>query len=139
MRHKKISWGYLIRLEGNEELIGALQSFAKGQSIKGALISGIGTIYDAELGFYEREKREYIKKLFPGDYEVVSLSGNISYFEEKPVIHCHITISGKDFISYSGHLFSAKTAATMEIFLHTLEEKLNREFDPSHRLNLLSL
>lgn len=139
MRYTEISSGYIIRLDVDEEVVKILENFSKEQDIKGALISGIGTIYDAELGFYDREERKYSKRSFPGDYEVVNLSGNISYFEEKPVIHIHITISGKDFISYSGHLFGAKTAVTMEIFLLTQEQELRREFDATQGLNFLAL
>ena len=137
MKYKNINSGYIIRLKEGEEIVKTLEDFVLQQDIKGALIVGIGTIYDAELGFYHREKKEYMKKIFEGDYEVVNLCGNISYSEENPVIHLHVTISGEDFTAYSGHLFSAMTAATMEIFLLTQEQKLRREFDPTQGLNLL--
>ena len=137
MRFKKITTGYILRLEQGEEILKSLEDFVLQQSIEGALIEGIGTIYDAELGFYHREKKQYIKKLFKADYEVVNLSGNMSYFEEKPVVHLHVTISGEDFAAYSGHLFSARTAATVELFLLTQEQKLRREFDAAQGLNLL--
>ncbi len=137
MQFKKITSGYIIRLKEGEEIVKLLEDFVMDHEIKGALIVGIGTIYDAELGFYHREKKEYMKKIFKGDYEVVNLSGNMSYFKENAVIHLHVTISGEDFIAYSGHLFSARTAATMELFLLTQEQKLRREFDPTQGLNLL--
>jgi len=139
MLYTKISSGYVIRLDPGEEVIETLEGFTKEQNIKGAIISGIGVICDPELGFYNQEEGKYSKKSFPGDYEVVSLNGNISYFEENPVIHIHTTISGEDFISYSGHLFSARAAVTVEIFLITQEQELRRARDPIQGLNLLAL
>ncbi|MEO0142947.1 MAG: PPC domain-containing DNA-binding protein, partial [candidate division WOR-3 bacterium] len=81
----------------------------------------------------------YIKKQFKGEYEFTSFLGNISYFEEEPVIHIHVTITDKRFNAYGGHLFFGYVPATLEIIIFPFDKKLLREKDTDTGLNLLKI
>jgi predicted DNA-binding protein with PD1-like motif len=50
------------------------------------------------------------------------------WFDGEPFCHAHVTISGLDFISHSGHLFQADIAVTGEFFLQPLP-RIERVFD----------
>lgn len=139
MQYLKVSNGYVLRLETNEEIITTLKNFIIDKKIKSAFLYGIGAGKDLTLGYYDAKKKIYHKRAFVEEYEFASLIGNISYLETDPILHIHCTIAPENFITYSGHLFSGKVAATCEIFITLLDKKLIRQADKTTGLNLLKM
>ncbi|KPL04631.1 MAG: hypothetical protein AMJ90_00250 [candidate division Zixibacteria bacterium SM23_73_2] len=139
MFYKKIPNGYIVRLEAGEEVISSLSEFAKKEKILGGFLFGLGAIKDATLGYFDVKNREYIKKTFDDEYEISSLVGDIYYFEGKPDVHAHVTLSGRDFKVIGGHLFSATVTGTGEFFICVSSDMLQRKKDPQTGLNLLDL
>lgn len=139
MQYLKIKNGYVIKLEINEEIITTLKDFVIDKKIKSAFLFGIGTGKELTLGYYDSKKKMYHKRAFVEEYEFASLNGNISYLSSDPIIHIHCTISPENFITYAGHLFVGKVAATCEIIIMTIEKKLQRKSDTKLGLNLLDL
>jgi hypothetical protein len=129
---------YLVVLDKGEEIIATLTSFAAREKIEGAAVLGIGGVTDVTLGFFDRVKKEYLKKTLTGFYELASLVGNISMLGSKQFCHLHAVVSGADMASSSGHLFSATVSLTAEIFIRPLT-KIEREFSPEIGLNLIRL
>ncbi len=139
MKWRQIENRYIIRLEKGEEVLGTLTAFVLDRRIQGGVIYGLGAICDLVLGLYEPHKREYIKRTFEEDLELGNLTGNISYFEENPVLHCHVTVAASDLHAYTGHLFSAKVAVTVECVITPFAERLTRVRDEQIGLNLLDI
>ncbi len=139
MFFKKVSNGYIIRLEKGEEVIATLSNFTEKEKIPGGFLYGLGTVKDATLGYFDLEKKEYLKKTFNEEYELSSFVGNIYYFEGKPGVHAHVTLSGKDFNVIGGHLFSATITGTGEFFIYVSDDILERKKDSQTGLNLLDL
>ncbi len=139
MQYIKIKSGYVIKLDTGEEIISTLKNFVRDNKIKGGFLSGIGTGNEITLGFYDAEKKVYHKRFFPDDHEFASLTGNISYLDDDPIIHIHCTIGPLNFVTFSGHLFSAKVGATCEIMINLSDKKLIRKPDAKTGLNLLNL
>jgi len=139
MFFKKIPNGYVVRLEVGEEVVTSLSDFAEKEKIPGGFLFGLGAIKDAALGYFDVEKKEYVKKTFNQEYEISSLVGNIYYFEGKPAVHAHVTLSGKDFGVVGGHLFSAVVTGTGEFFIYLSGDLLERKKDHKAGLNLLDL
>ncbi len=139
MFFKKIPNGYIVRLEAGEEVISSLSEFAKKEKVLGGFLFGLGAIKDATLGYFDVENKEYIKKIFNREYEISSLVGNIYYFEGRPGVHAHVTLSEKDFNAIGGHLFSAVVTGTGEFFVCLSSDILERKKDPQTGLNLLDL
>lgn len=114
-----------------EELISSLAQLAKDENIQSAAISGIGALGDVVLGYYDLvEKNEYLQQEFPGSWEVISLIGNITWFNNEPVVHVHVCLGGKDYIPRAGHLFKGTVTVTTEIVLDVLETKIERQQHP---------
>ncbi len=114
----------------DEALVASITRFAKELNLKGGMISGIGAVKDVELGYYELEKKEYIRKTFSGeDYELISLSGNISLRDGETYVHVHTTIGDSHFQVFGGHLFEAVVAVTAEIFITPLGQMPVRVLD----------
>lgn len=139
MQYLKIKNGYVVKLDTNEEIIATLKDFVIDKKIKSAFLQGIGTGKELTLGYYDSKKKMYHKRVFIDECEFASLNGNISYLSTDPIIHIHCTISPENFVSYSGHLFSAKVAVTCEIIITLLDKKLIRKPDIRTGLNLLDL
>ncbi len=130
---------YQLRLSRNEEIIGTLIEFVKKKRIKSGLILGLGAGSKFVLGYYDLNHRVYRRRQFRGEYEICSLVGNIAWENDEPICHIHILISNQRFLTFGGHLFSGKTAATCEIVILPGAKKLTRRLESATGLKLLQL
>ena len=71
--------------------------------------------------------------------ELVSLTGNLAMLKGEPSAHCHAVISDREMRTFGGHLFSAVTSITVEIFLQVYEGEIERRHDPNTGANPISL
>lgn len=139
MLFRKIPSGYILRLLKGEEIITALTQFVQQENVRGGGFTALGAMADITLGYFDTVRREYVRRHYPGDYEIGNLTGNIAWLDNKPVIHAHCTISGPDLNAHTGHLFSGTVAVTCEITLVASDTPLLRQYDPDLGFNLLAL
>jgi len=140
MLARKFDDGYLLHIEAGEDINEKIEQFAKENGIKSGFFFGIGSIASPTLGYFDVAEKRYRKREFPGDYEIATLSGNISVkFETgELVIHTHIVIGDADYNARCGHLFSGKVSATAEIFLFPRKGEFIRKLDDRTGLFLLA-
>ena len=100
-------------------------------------ITGIGSVREAVLGYYDESRREYLRREVPGDMELISFVGNVTWLDGKPFVHAHAVLSGADFAPIAGHLFQAEIAATGEFFFVEGGKPLKREEDGAKGLKLI--
>lgn len=112
--------------EKGEDINSEVTNWIEQEKIPSGTISVIGAIEDVTLGWFDPECQEYVNTFFPGEFELVSCHGNISYMEGKAFIHLHAVISDRFCRTFGGHLFSSKVAVTGEVFIHAGDEKLER-------------
>ena len=136
MRWKKTGHFYIIRLERDEEVLSTLTEFVRQQNIQGGMIMGLGAVKDLVLGIYDPHKKEYIKRTFQQDMELGNLTGNISYLNGDPLLHCHVTVAASDLKAYTGHLFSAIVSVTGEYVIYPFPDRMTRTRDEEIGLNL---
>lgn len=115
MKHQRLEHGYLLRLDAGEEIIASLQAFAAERGIRAGSFTGIGAVGECELGFFVRETRSYIRRVFTGEHEILALTGNLSMLEAEPFPHAHLILAGDDFVAHGGHLFRGVITVTCEI------------------------
>ncbi len=139
MQYRKVENGYFLRLEKGEEVVSSIVRFAAKEKIASGAFFGLGAINHIDLGYYDLEKRKYEKEHFVEDMEVGNITGNIASLDGKPFVHTHVTVSGQDLKAFTGHLFSAEVALTLEIFVFTASAKIERKMDAAIGLNLLDL
>jgi predicted DNA-binding protein with PD1-like motif len=139
VRFTRLKDTYLVRLETGEEVVGGIASFAADQRIDAGIVSAIGAAHGIVLGYFDRATREYVKRRFDEDLEIVSLSGTVAIKEGRPYAHLHATVSGRNFETFGGHLFEATTAATCEILVRPLAGYLQRVKDERTGLFVLDL
>ncbi|MGQ9708164.1 MAG: PPC domain-containing DNA-binding protein [bacterium] len=139
MRWTKNGRFYQLRLMRGEEILTTLIDFVRQEKIKSGVLVGLGAGTDFELGYYHLEKRAYHRRRLKGEFEIVSLIGNIAWDDRQPVCHCHIILSDRRMAAYAGHLFAGRVAATCEVSIFPGEKKLRRELEPETGLKLLNL
>ncbi|MDH4210003.1 MAG: DNA-binding protein [candidate division WOR-3 bacterium] len=139
MKMKKFNNNWVIRLEKNEEIISALREGIQRAGIEGAFFYGLGVGKNLELGFFDAHQKNYVKKRFEDEYEFTNLVGNISVVDGQITVHCHATITNKEFQAFGGHLFEGVVQATLEIILFPFDKPLTRRLDENTGLKLLEL
>ena len=61
--------------------------------------------------------------------EVVSLIGNISLLDNKPVVHAHFAVGLSDGKVEGGHMIEAYVSPTLELFITVEPTPLYKHFD----------
>jgi len=139
MKFQPTHQGYLVVLVVGEEVITSLTQFAEQQKIRSGSFSGIGAVEKTTLAYYDLDLKKYLTREFPERMELVSLQGNYAYLNGKPFVHCHVVISGRDYVSYAGHLMKAIISGTGEIFVTVNVNEIDRGPDALTGLNLIQL
>jgi predicted DNA-binding protein with PD1-like motif len=78
---------FVIRIEKEEEVISALQSFCKEKRIGNAFFWGIGSVADPILAHYNPRTKKYTEKKLTGIFELISLHGNACWYDNDILIH----------------------------------------------------
>ncbi len=139
MKHKIYGDVFVMRFFKGEEIIKEMTDFLNRNKIMLASFSGIGAASSAILGFYSLKDKKYSWKEFTGEYEIISITGNVSLLDGKPFVHAHIMICDSKHNCFGGHLKEAVMGATAEIVLKPIKGKIERKLDEEIGLNLLDL
>ena len=136
---KNIGGNFCIRIDKGEEIISNIKSFCKVNKIKSGLISGLGSVSNAELGLYDIENKVYLKKEMNGIFEIASMNGNISQMDGQPYLHIHAVLSDADCKTYGGHFARGIVGATCEIIITPFNGAVDRFYNDEIGLNLTDL
>ena len=139
MEFKKSGNRWLIRLEKGEEITRSIISFSEKNRVFSASLIGIGATNKFSLSVFDTSLNKYIEKEYEGDYEITSLTGNISLYENKPSLHIHITLGDRNNVAIGGHLGYAFISGTCEIVVDEFSTHIERKFDKESGLKLLNL
>jgi len=128
----------LARLDHGAEMIGQITDLARERKIKAAVISAIGALSRADLGFYDQAGREYMVRAVEEPVEIASCTGNISLLEGEPFVHAHAVLADSSGTVLAGHLVRG-TIFAAELFVQELAEAdLHRAWDKKTGLKLWS-
>jgi predicted DNA-binding protein with PD1-like motif len=128
---------YIFRFDKGEEVFVKLLEFAAQENISAASFNAIGACSEIELGYFNVNLKDYRKKPFYEELEMISLIGNLSVAEGKLVAHSHGMFGRTDFTTIGGHVFKAVVSVTCEMFLIKLDGQMNRKLDEATNLKLL--
>ena len=123
---KTVDGGWLLGFAHGEDIVAGVLDFARAQKVDGAWVNMLGAIEDPELGYYDLGTKTYTRRVFPGDWEITAIVGNVGWLDDTPVLHVHATIGGPDFSTRGGHLFAGRAGATCEVFLRDLGTRVAR-------------
>lgn len=139
MKVQKIDNVYVLRLEIGDEIIQSIKTLCKQEGITAGTVQGIGASDCVDIGYYSLETKKYQTRTFNGQFEIVSLMGNISTKDNEPYLHLHASFSKEDYSLIAGHLNSAVISITAEIFVTALNGTINRAVNPLTGLNVFDI
>jgi len=128
---------FIIRFDKGEDVIKGVEDFMAQGKITACSLFGIGSCSEIELGYYNVNLKEYRKKPYFENMEIISFQGSGSVLEGKPTVHAHGMFGKTDFSTLGGHIFKMIVSATCEIFIIQMEGELKRAFNADANLNLL--
>lgn len=139
MKVQKIDNTYVVRLDVGDEIVESIKKLCKDEGITAGSVQGIGATDCADIGYYSLETKKYLTKTFKEQFEIVSLTGNISTKDNEPYLHLHGAFSREDFSLVAGHLNSAVISITAEIFITAYNGVINRAVNPLTNLNVFDI
>jgi len=125
-----------MRLDSGDDIVASVTSVCEKEGIRSALVGGIGACRKASVSHFDTVKKEYHETIAKGMLEIVSLSGNVSMLEGKPLAHLHIALGKPDFSVVAGHLGASEVNPTCEITLFVNDISVERKKDEKSGLNL---
>lgn len=118
----------LITLKPGEQVRQALEQACLDWNVRSGAVSGIGGVCKVELGYWQASQADYQRKRLEGNFELLTLLGNISLYRGRPFAHLHVSLADESLQVVGGHFFEATVTATVELFL-TPCEPIERDWD----------
>ena len=128
---------YIFKISKGKDLLEALTDFCHDNQIKCGVISGIGSLENATLAYYDQIKKKYEKKVLTQKTEILNISGNVSIMDNRSFIHAHLTLCDDKGILLGGHLMAGTKVFVAEVYIQELvgEPKVRKQ-DKTTKLNL---
>jgi len=137
MREFQLKGIYQGRLSKGCDLLEGIKSFLKDKSIQKGMISGIGAVSRAKIGYFDQHERIYKIINIHEPLEVLSLKGNISIKEGELFPHIHGIFSKTDCSCIGGHVFEGTEVFAFEFEIFEFSgEAFTREYDKDTGLYL---
>ena len=128
------------KVEPDEDLIESIIKMVKKHKIQSGFINCIGALKKFTIGYFNIDTKTYETITFEENVELVSCMGNISFMDNEPIIHLHISIGNKEYSVMGGHLFQpAIVSITGEVYILEIDQTMSREIDPELNLALMNL
>ena len=128
---------YLFKLPKGKDLLEELIDFCHDNQVKCGIVSVVGAVSNATIGYYDQTKKKFEKSLFDEELELLNLTGNISIQDNRPMVHAHVTLADRDHTVIGGHLLPGTKIYVCEAYIQELvgEPKVRR----SDKVTKLSL
>jgi len=127
------------RLERGSDLLASIRAAAEESGVRAGLITCIGGLSRARLGFYTGSGR-YEALEIEGPLELVACVGNIALGPGgELIVHAHVCVADREGHAYGGHLLEGcPVEPTAELIIIELSgAELRRELDEETGLKLL--
>lgn len=130
---------FAVILDSGEEVMESIKKFAAKQKLKASQFNAIGAFSKVTVGFFDFSISDYKKIDINEQVEVLSITGDISLYENEIQIHAHIVVGKQDATAHGGHLFGGIVHPTLEIILTESPAYLQRQMDKDSGLPLIKI
>jgi hypothetical protein len=120
------------------EVLQALSDFAAEQQIASGRLQAIGSVSGATLAWWSETTKAIEKTTYDGQFELVSLLGNITSEGDCPRIHAHAILTGPSGI-VAGHTISLTPRASVEVSLTAFPTPVARNKNADFGLCIIDL
>jgi len=129
----------IVRLKHDADIVQSITELAKNKGIEAGIITAIGALKRARLGYYDQKNQEYREIRIDSPHEMASCMGNVSLKDGEPFTHVHVVLADEMGNTKAGHLLEGIVFAA-EVHLRQLEgPKLERKYDELTGLSLWSM
>jgi len=128
---------YAVIFDTGDEVMSGLASFAKEHRLAGAHFTAIGAFSDAVLGYFDWQKKDYLRIPVDEQVEVVSLIGDIALENNEPKIHAHAVVARREGKTSGGHPLEGHVRPTLEVMVVESPAHLRPQFHPQSGLALI--
>ncbi|KAB1916293.1 PPC domain-containing DNA-binding protein [Micromonospora sp. AMSO31t] len=128
----------VVICDKEEEAVGAIVAALREQRLLAARVSAVGAFADAEVGWFDRNARDYRRIPVTEQVEVLSLLGDVAEQNGEPVLHVHTVLGRSDGNTVGGHLLRGQVWPTLEVIISEVAPELAKRVDPETGLALIS-
>jgi predicted DNA-binding protein with PD1-like motif len=139
MKSRNLKSGTVLVFDTGDEVVSTLTKYAREHRISAGHFTAIGAFSDAGIGYFDWQKKDYLKNQVNEQVEVVSLIGDIALDKGEPKVHAHVVLGKQNGSAMGGHLLEAHVRPTLELVLQDSGEQLKRKFDSESGLALIDL
>jgi predicted DNA-binding protein with PD1-like motif len=136
---------FALVFETGDSIMDLLQTFAIQAKLSGAQFTAFGAFGAVTLGYFDWDKKDYVRRDYADQLEVASLTGNVALGPDRapgvhvPAIHVHCVLGRRDCSAVAGHLLKATVRPTLELVLTESPVHLRKKHDPKTGLALIDL
>ena len=129
---------FALVFETGDEVMKALEAFARQEQLAGSHFTAIGAFREATLGYFDWGTKDYLRIPVREQVEVLSLIGDVARDEQGgPKLHAHVVVGKSDGTAHGGHLLEAVVRPTLEVILVESPRHLQRRHDRETGLALI--
>lgn len=128
---------FALILDRGDEAVAELERFAAAEGLAASRLTAIGAFERVTLGYFDWERKDYLRIPVDEQVEVLSLVGDIALLDGRPKLHAHVVLGLRDGSTRGGHLLSAAVRPTLEVVLTDSPAHLWRVYDPASGLALI--
>lgn len=131
---------FAVVLDTGDEVTECLLAFAREHHLSAAEFTGLGALQDVVLGYFDWQKKDYLRIPIDEQVEVLNLTGNVALDDEgAPKLHPHVVVGKKDGTAHGGHLLEGHVRPTLEVIVTESPAHLQRRHDPETGLALIRI
>ena len=130
---------FALVFDTGDEPMSLLERFARENNVTAARFTAIGAFREVVVGYFDWEKKEYLRIPIREQVEVLSLVGDVAIGDKGPKIHAHVVLGKRDGSAHGGHLLEAKVRPTLEVVLTESPAVLVRKHDAASGLALIRI
>jgi uncharacterized protein len=108
---------FRVNFSKGDELMSGMTEFAEKNNLKMSEVRGLGGISSAVVSVYDPEKGAFKRFNIDQKGELVSLQGEITVQNGKPVFHAHVVIVLVDGTVHGGHLVELHVNPVANLFV----------------------
>jgi uncharacterized protein len=108
-------FGFILSLEPGDELVRCVIQFAREHEVESAVLTGIGSTVEVELGFGSSSRSHERRRVLSEPLEACCLTGTVTLLDGEPFPHLHGTFARADASVVGGHVYQAVCGRTFQL------------------------
>ncbi|MFC4149959.1 PPC domain-containing DNA-binding protein [Micromonospora mangrovi] len=128
----------VVVCDKGEDPVSAIGDALHRHDLRAGRVTAVGGFQEADVGWFDRERRDYRRIPVREQVEVLSLLGDVAARDGQPVLHVHAVLGRADGSTVGGHLLSARVWPTLEVIVTEVAPELSKRVDPETGLALIA-